>query len=95
MQVDIDLVRRLEGLARVSLTEAERVRCERDMRGIIGYFEQLAALDTAGVEPLPYAFPVPNVTRADETAPSLPQETILQNAPRQKDGCFLVQRTVE
>ena len=36
-----------------------------------------------------------SVFREDEAKPSMARELILQNAPKQKDGCFLVPKTVE
>ena len=37
-----------------------------------------------------HAFPVVNVFREDEVKPSMERELILKNAPKQKEGCFLV-----
>ena len=62
---------------------------------MIGYVDQLAELDTDGVEPMSHVFPLVNVLREDEVKPSMARELILQNAPKQKDGCFLVPKTVE
>ncbi|MDR1465163.1 MAG: Asp-tRNA(Asn)/Glu-tRNA(Gln) amidotransferase subunit GatC [Oscillospiraceae bacterium] len=95
MTIDRDLVLYLESLARIRLTEEERAKCEADLQSIIAYFDQLNALDTEGVEPLSHSFPIVNVTRADETAPSMDPELLLQNAPKEKDGCFWVMRAVE
>jgi Asp-tRNA(Asn)/Glu-tRNA(Gln) amidotransferase C subunit len=36
-----------------------------------------------------------NVTRADETCPSLPHEDALRNAPAQAGGLFIVPKIVE
>ncbi|MDR2688011.1 MAG: Asp-tRNA(Asn)/Glu-tRNA(Gln) amidotransferase subunit GatC [Oscillospiraceae bacterium] len=95
MNIDRDLVLYLESLARIALSEEERAACEGDLRGIITYFDQLRALDTEGVEPLSHSFPVVNVMREDEVRPSMPNEDVLANAPRSKDGAFLVYRAVE
>ena len=66
-----------------------------DLSRMIGYVDQLAELDTDGVEPMSHVFPLVNVFREDEVKPSMARELILQNAPKQKDGCFLVPKTVE
>jgi len=95
MTIDRDLVLYLEALARIRLTPGEREATQADLEGIIGYFDQLGALDTAGVEPLSHSFPVANVMRGDEVAASMGNEAVLANAPREKDGCFLVHRAVE
>jgi aspartyl-tRNA(Asn)/glutamyl-tRNA(Gln) amidotransferase subunit C len=52
-------------------------------------------VDVSGVEPTAHAFPMVNVTRADETGPSLSNEEALMNAPAKANGLFLVPRIVE
>ena len=95
MNIDRDLVLYLESLGRIRLTEEERRACEADLQSIISYFDQLSDLDTEGVEPLSHAFPVANVMREDVVMPSMAPEEILANAPREKDGCFMVHRVME
>lgn len=85
-------------VAEAGAPEAGR-RSARAGRGgsgrMIGYVDQLSELDTDGVEPMSHAFPVVNVFREDKVKPSMERELILKNAPKQKDGCFLVPKTVE
>jgi aspartyl-tRNA(Asn)/glutamyl-tRNA(Gln) amidotransferase subunit C len=95
MTIDRDLVLYLEALARVRLTEAERAACEGDLQSIISYFDQLNALDTQGVEPMSHALPLVNVMREDAVAASMETDALLANAPREKDGYFMVGRAVE
>ncbi|MDR0532271.1 MAG: Asp-tRNA(Asn)/Glu-tRNA(Gln) amidotransferase subunit GatC [Oscillospiraceae bacterium] len=95
MTIDRELISYLESLARIQLSEEERAATEVDLQSIISYFDQLNALDTEGVEPLSHSFPVANVTREDVVTPSIEPALLLQNAPREKDGCFLVYRAVE
>ena len=52
-------------------------------------------LNTDGVEPASHSFPVANVMRRDEVTNAPQVEAILSNAPEQKDGCFVVPKTVE
>ncbi len=42
-----------------------------------------------------HAVPLTNVTRADETRPSLPHNEAMQNAPRTANGLFIVPKIVE
>lgn len=95
MQVTPELITYLETLARIELTDGEREKCQTDLQKILTYIDTLNELDTAGVEPLSHAFPVTNVLRADVVTPSQDREALLSNAPKQKDGCFLVPKTVE
>ncbi len=95
MTVDRDLVLYLESLARIRLTEEERVACESDLQNIINYLDQLNALDTEGVEPMVHSLPLVNVAREDAVEESMDAEMLLANAPHERDGYLLVQRAVE
>ena len=52
-----------------------------ELDAILGYIEELKALDTTGVEPMTHAVPFACPYRADEVAGTLPVEAALQNAP--------------
>jgi aspartyl-tRNA(Asn)/glutamyl-tRNA(Gln) amidotransferase subunit C len=82
-------------LARVALTPAEEKKLAAQLGGILGYIEKLRELDVTNVEPTAHAVPLVNVTRADEIRPSLPNEDVLRNAPRQAGGLFVVPKIVE
>lgn len=95
MQITPELVDYVAALARIRLSEQERLGAQRDLGRILDYVGTLEALDTDGVTPMSHAFPVRNVFREDIVTPSTPRADILKNAPQQKDGCFLVPKTVE
>ena len=59
------------------------------------YIDKLNELDTSGVEPMSHVFPVHNVFREDVVVNGDIRETILANAPQEKDGSFVVPKTVE
>ena len=46
------------------------------------------------VEPLTHIFPIKNVFREDVVLESTPKEELLKNAPKEKDGQFLVPKTI-
>ena len=95
MHIDEPLVDYVAQLAMLKLSDEEKIKAAADLGRILSYVDTLSALDTTGVEPMSHAFPVFNVFREDDVAPSMDREDILQNAPAKKDGCFLVPRTVE
>ena len=95
MKIDNNLITYLESLGRIELTQDEREKCGKNLADILSYMDMLNELDTAGVEPLSHSFPVTNVFREDIVAASADRELLLSNAPRQKDGCFKVPKTVE
>ena len=77
-------------LARLQLTEAEAATMTAELGQIVGYVDQLAEVDTEGVEPMAHAVEVVNVFRADEVRPSLPRDEALANAPNRDERGYLV-----
>ncbi len=82
-------------LARIALTPEEEQRLGSQLGNILGYVEQLRAVDVTGVEPTSHAFPLVNVTRPDERRPGLTPEEALANAPLKSNGLFIVPKIVE
>ena len=82
-------------LARLSLSPDEEQKLAAQLGNILGYIEKLKEADVTGVEPTAHAFPVVNVTRADEVRPSISNEDALRNAPAQAGGLFMVPKVVE
>lgn len=82
-------------LARIALSPAEEQKIGAQLGNILGYIEKLKEVDVSGVEPTAHAFPLTNVTRPDEVAPSLSNEEALQNAPARANGLFMVPKIVE
>ena len=82
-------------LARISLSPDEEQKLAAQLGNILGYIEKLKEADVTGVEPTAHAFPLVNVTRADEVRPSLPNADALRNAPAKAGGLFMVPKIVE
>ena len=82
-------------LARIRLTPDEEQKLGRQLDDILSYIEKLTEVDVAGVEPTAHAFPLVNVTRADEARPSLPHDKAMKNAPVTANGLFMVPKIVE
>lgn len=93
--IDDELIKYLEELSRLTLTEDEEKKAKEDLTKILDYIDTLNQLDTDNVEPMSHPFPYTNNFREDECKPSEERELILKNAPQQKDGCFKVPTTVE
>jgi aspartyl-tRNA(Asn)/glutamyl-tRNA(Gln) amidotransferase subunit C len=77
-------------LARLQLTDDELARMTEEMGQIVGYVDQLAEVDTEGVEPMAHAIEMSNVFRADVVTPSLPRDEALANAPYRDERGYLV-----
>ena len=82
-------------LARLALTPEEEKKLGAQLGHILGFMEQMNALDVAAVEPTAHAVPMVNVTRPDEIRPSLPHAEAMRNAPKQANGLFMVPKIVE
>jgi aspartyl-tRNA(Asn)/glutamyl-tRNA(Gln) amidotransferase subunit C len=92
MKMDIEKVARL---ARLALSDEEKVAFGDQLEQILTYMEQLNRLDTTGVEPTSHAIPMPNVFREDEVRASCSREEVLGIGPDAEDGHFKVPRIIE
>ncbi len=88
-------VRYVARLARLQLTEEEIRSFEAQLAQVADYVRAIREPDVTGVEPTAHATAVRNVFREDEVRPGLDHETVMTNAPVQRDGLFLVPRIVE
>lgn len=95
MQITPDLIKYLESLARITLTEDEEKKVGNELQDILTYIDKLNELNTDGVEAMSHAFPLTNVLRADEVKPSMVPDEIVANAPESQDGAFVVPKTVD
>jgi aspartyl-tRNA(Asn)/glutamyl-tRNA(Gln) amidotransferase subunit C len=77
-------------LARLQLTEAELTTMTSQLADVVAYVDQLAEVDTDGIEPMAHAVELANVFAEDAVEPSLPREQALANAPRHNDRGYLV-----
>ncbi len=91
-QMDVKYVAHL---ARLHLTPEEAREFGAQLGQVLGYIEKLQRLDVSQVEPTAHALPLVNVTRSDESRPSLPHDDALCNAPSQANGLFVVPKIVE
>ena len=93
--ITIDTVRHVAKLARLKLSEQEELMYTEQMGKIIEYFDELAAIDTTGVEPMSHALPLTNVMREDEVEVTLTHDALLKNAPSIEDEFFRVPKIGE
>lgn len=82
-------------LAKLELSEEEKEQAKKDMGSMLEYIDKLKELDTQGVEPMSHIFQTQNVFREDVVTNGDDRNSILANAPGEKDGMFRVPRTVE
>lgn len=95
MKITDETITYVAALAKLSLSEDEKERAKKDLSDILGYIDTMNELDTDGIEPMSHAFPLKNVFREDVVTNQENRDALLANAPKQKDGCFMVPKTVE
>lgn len=98
MSLDTAAVRRIASLARIRLEEAEVARMQGELNGILGWIEQLQAVDTTGVEPMAGGAPAgqPSMRmREDAVTDGAIAEPVLANAPDRAGAWFAVPKVVE
>jgi aspartyl-tRNA(Asn)/glutamyl-tRNA(Gln) amidotransferase subunit C len=82
-------------LARMHLTDAEKVKISAQLKDILTYVAKLNELDVSQVEPTAHATPLSNVLRQDEVEPSIDRDKVLRNAPEQARNLFIVPKIIE
>lgn len=95
MQVNKELISRLEKLARLQLTETERTKFAGDLSRILEMVDKLRELDTTGVEPLSHPTETEPEWREDQIGAQLSQSEALKNAPKQDGQFFRVPKIIE
>ena len=95
MAIDAETVRKVASLARIREREDRLGPLAAELNGIIQWIEQLAEVDTDGVEPMTSAVAVTLPMREDLVTEGGDAGAILANAPRSLDGFFVVPKVVE
>ena len=103
--VSLSDVRRVSELANVGLTADEESRMQRDLNLILSYVDQLAEVDTSGIEPMTQATFCSqddcttlidgDILRPDAIQPSLDRSEVMAQAPETDGRFFKVPRVIE
>jgi aspartyl-tRNA(Asn)/glutamyl-tRNA(Gln) amidotransferase subunit C len=90
MALTIEEVRHIAMLARLRLTSEEEARYTEQLSAILEHAARLREADTSHVSPTATVLPLRAPLRPDEPRPSISPKRILANAPKVKEGMFLV-----
>lgn len=82
-------------LARLKLSAEEAAEFTPQLQTILSHIDSLNELDVTGIEPSAHSSPIFATPRVDESRPSLPQESLEQNAPSFAQEQIRVPRVVE
>ncbi|MHB8129363.1 MAG: Asp-tRNA(Asn)/Glu-tRNA(Gln) amidotransferase subunit GatC [Mobilitalea sp.] len=95
MKITEETIKYVASLAKLNVSDEEKIKVAKDLDHILEYIETMNELDTEGVEPMSHVLPVKNVFREDVVTNQNNRDQLIKNAPKQKDGCFAVPKTVE
>ncbi|GAA4654449.1 Asp-tRNA(Asn)/Glu-tRNA(Gln) amidotransferase subunit GatC [Anaerocolumna aminovalerica] len=95
MNITDETIEYVAALAKLELNREEKEKAKKDLGSILEYMDTMNELNTDNIEPMSHVFPVKNVFREDIVTNGPNRDILLSNAPKQKDGCFMVPKTVE
>ncbi|WP_457560442.1 Asp-tRNA(Asn)/Glu-tRNA(Gln) amidotransferase subunit GatC [Caminibacter sp.] len=93
MKIDEKLIQRLENLSMIEIEDKEKMA--KDLAEIVEFVEMLNEVDTSGVDATFSTLNNPTPLREDEPVKSDVIEKVLKNAPKSKDGYFIVPKIIE
>ena len=95
MSVSTEQVRHIAKLARIAMSDEEIERLAPELNNILGWVEQLAEVNTDGVEPLTGVIDQKLRLRDDVVTEGDIRDEVLANAPEAQHGFFAVPKVIE
>jgi aspartyl-tRNA(Asn)/glutamyl-tRNA(Gln) amidotransferase subunit C len=95
MPVSTEQVRHIAKLARIAMSDEEIGRLAPELNNILGWVEQLAEVNTDGIEPLTAVIDQKLRLRDDAVTEGNIRDEILANAPEAQHGFFAVPKVIE
>ncbi len=95
MKLTLEQVRHVAQLARLSLSPAELESYQHRLSVILEAVEQLAEVDTSGVEPTSHVLPGSAHLRADQVVAESGTSRALANAPQVSGTSFVIPKVIE
>ena len=93
--MDIDDVKKVASLARLSLSDDELTAYREQLTDILGYVQILDEVNIEDAAPMPHAVDLQNVFRQDARGASLERDAALSNAPKTDGRFFQVPQILE
>jgi len=95
MSLTLDQVDHIANLAKLTLTEEEKLLYLEQLSAILDYVASLQTLDTSEIPPTSSVLPPHSFLRADEPQPGLSIEDLLRGAPQTEEGQFRIPAVFE
>lgn len=95
MKITKETVQYAAALAKLEVSEDGIEKTAKDLERILEYISTMNELNTDEVEPMSHVLPLYNVFHEDVVVNTDVREELILNAPKEKDGGFVVPKTVE
>jgi len=95
MSINKDTIKKISKLARISVTNDETDRLEKDLNSILKFVEQLKELNTDKVEPISSVSNQDLTMNKDEAKKINEKDDILKNAPEKNSNYYVVPKVIE
>ncbi len=95
MSIDLQTVKKIASLSRISVTDAEAEAMVPELNNILGWVEQLREVDVTGVQPMTAVIPNHQRLRDDVVTDGNVRDKVLANAPQAEHGFFAVPKVIE
>ena len=94
-KITVQEIERVAKLAQIGVTDAEAKSLAGELEAIVGFVEQLQAVDIEGIEPTDQVTGLESVLREDEVRSAVQtRQELLANTPQSKDGYIVVKRVL-
>ena len=88
--IDQKTLEHIAFLARLHVTEAEAKEFSQQLSTVLGHFEKISLIDTAGVEPLVTPSEIETHWRQDQIKKEFSAEEMVANSPEKTGNLFTV-----
>ncbi len=95
MSINKDTIKKISKLARISVTNEETDRLEKDLNSILKFVEQLKKLNTDKITPIASVSDQTLTMSEDEVKKINEKKEILQNAPDKNTNYYIVPKVIE
>ena len=95
MEIDKSRVEKIADLAKLSLTDKEKMMYAKQLNQIVEYMDILNQVDTSGIDLSDNSQKPMNIFREDKPGISLPKSSALRNAPETDGSYFKVPKVLK
>jgi aspartyl-tRNA(Asn)/glutamyl-tRNA(Gln) amidotransferase subunit C len=93
--LSLEQIARIAELARLEVTPGEAAALQQQLNGILAMVDQMASVDTAGVEPMSHPQQAMQRLRDDRVTEADERASFQAIAPAVEDGLYLVPKVIE